>query len=139
MNTFSSVVAATVLFVLAIPANGQERRRVPEQSRQRTPEGFACERNDLTVYTGVVSRYRRERGRTTIRVRTDWETTENVTVTHQGTDDPSASFRYMGNPFTARDWAQIEKSRGVLRPGLRAAAWVCADGKVLVDWGARKE
>ena len=139
MNTFSSVVAATVLFVLAIPANGQERRRVPEQSRQRAPEGFACERNDLTVYTGVVSRYQRGRGRTTFRVRTDWETTEAVTVTHRGTDDPSASFRHRGNPFKAEDWARIEKSRGVLRPGMRASAWVCADGKVLVDWGAPKE
>ena len=62
---------------------------MPEQSRQRVPEGFTCERNDLTVYTGVVSRYQRARGRTTLRIRTDWETTEAVTVTHQGTDDPS--------------------------------------------------
>jgi len=112
---------------------------VPEQGRQRAPEGFACDRNDLTVYTGVVSRYQRARGRTTLRVRTDWETTEAVTVLHTGTDDPSASFRYMGNPFTTRDWARIEKSKGILRPGIRAAAWVCADGKVLIDWGAPKE
>ena len=139
MSTFSSLVAAAFLLVLSVTPYGQERRRAPEQNRQRAPEGFACERNDLTVYTGVVSRYQRARGRTTLRVRTDWETTEAVTVTHRGTDDPSASFRYRGNPFTARDWARIEKSRGVLRPGMRAAAWVCADGKVLVDWGARKE
>jgi hypothetical protein len=133
------VVAAICLLVLAAAASGQERRRVPEQSRQRAPEGFTCERNDLTVYTGVVSGYQRARGRTTLRVRTDWETTEAVTVSHKGTNDPSASFRYMGKPFTAKDWARIEKSRGVLRPGIRAAAWVCADGKVLIDWGAPKE
>jgi hypothetical protein len=133
------VVAAICLLTLPAAASGQERRRVPEQNRQRAPEGFACDRNDLTVYTGVVSRYQRGRGRTTLRIRTDWETTETVTVSHRGTDDPSASFRYRGNPFTAGDWARIEKSRGVLRPGLRAAAWVCADGKVVVDWDAHKE
>ena len=139
MSTFSSLVAPFFLLVLSLTASGQERRRAPEQNRQRAPEGFACERNDLTVYTGVVSRYRREQGRTTLRVRTDWETTENVTVTHRGTDGPLASFRYRGSPFTVRDWARIEKSKGILRPGMRAAAWVCADGKVLVDWGAPKE
>ena len=139
MSTFWSTVAATGLLALSVAASGQERRRAPEQSRQQPPEGFACARNDLTVYTGVVSRYQRARGRTTLRIRTDWETTEMVTVTHRGTDDPSASFRYRGNPFTAEDWMRIEKSRGVLRSGLRAAAWVCADGKVLVDWGAPKE
>ena len=139
MSTFSSVVAAICLLVLSSAASGQERRRVPEQSRQRAPEGFTCERNDLTVYTGVVSRYQRARGRTTLRIRTDWDTSEAVTVSHRGTDDPSASFRYQGKPFTTGDWARIEKSKGVLRPGLRAAAWVCADGKVLIDWGARKE
>jgi hypothetical protein len=139
VSTFSSSVAAIGLFLLSVAADGQERRRVPEQSRQRTPEGFACERNDLTVYTGVVSRYRRARGRTTLRIRTDWGTTENVTVTHQGTDDPSTSFRYMGNPFTAQDWVRLETSKGVLRPGMRAAAWVCGNGKVLVDWGVAKE
>jgi len=139
MSTFSSLGSAVFLLALSVTASGQERRRAPEQSRQRAPAGFVCDRNDLTVYTGVVSRYQRAHGRTTLRIRTDWETTEAVTVTHRGGDDPSPSFRYKGKPFTAEDWARIEKSKGVLRPGLRAAAWVCGDGKVLVDWGAPKE
>ena len=139
MSAESPVVIAAVLLVLSVTGPGREASPVPSQTRQRSPEEFACLRNDLTVYTGVVARYERRVGRTTLRIRTDWDTTEDVTLTHAGTDDASASYRYMGKPFTAADWARIERSRGVLRAGVRAAAWVCADGKVMVDWGVRKE
>lgn len=125
MGAESNIVAAAVFLALL----------VPNQTRQRSPEEFACPRNDLTVYTGVVTRYERRLGRTTLRISTDWDTTEDVTLTHAGTDDASALYRYMGKPFTAADWARIEQSKGVLRTGTRAAAWVCADGKVMVDWG----
>ena len=40
-----------------------------------------------------------------------------------------------GAPFTGADWSRIESRKGVLRAGTRAAAWVCSDGKVMVDWG----
>jgi len=121
-----------------VSANG-DTQRVTGQTRQRPPEGFTCALNDITVYTGVVTRYRRERGQTTLRISTDWDTTENVTVTHADTDDPSASFRYAGKPFTTPDWTRIEKSKGVLLDGVRASAWVCTNGKVLIDWGVPKE
>lgn len=135
MSAESNIAAAAVLLVLLVMGSGGEASPAPEQTRQRSPEAFACPRNDLTVYTGVVTRYERQLGRTTLRISTDWDTTEDVTLTHAGTDDASASYRYMGKPFTASDWARIEQSKGVLRTGIRAAAWVCTDGKVMVDWG----
>ena len=128
---------ATVAFA-GSPADEQDRK-AGGPSRQRPPDGFACATNDLTAYTGVVVRYQRERERTTLRIRTDWDTTEDVAVPHHGAADPAASFRYSGRPFTAKDWERIEKSTGVLRPSTRATAWVCKDGSVLVDWAAPKE
>lgn len=105
------------------------------ESRQRAPDTFACDRNNLTVYTGVVRTYQRRAGSTTFQIRTDYDTTEQVTLRHPGSDDPSAQFRMLGQPFTAADWNRIEVKKGVLRDGTRAAAWVCGDGRVMVDWG----
>ena len=113
-------------------------RATPEQGqgRQRAPETFACDRNNLTVYTGVVINYQRRVGTTTLRIRTDEGTTEQVSLSHPGTDDPSRFFRMMSEPFTSADWNKIEERKGVLRKGTRAAAWVCSDGGVMIDWGA---
>jgi hypothetical protein len=113
--------------------------RAPDASRQQPPKDFACARNDLTVYTGVVQSYKREVGRTTLSIRTDWDTTEQVTLRHAGTDDPSTFFRLQGKPFTAADWPRIERSKGVLRPAVRASAWVCTSGMVLVEWDVMRE
>ena len=103
--------------------------------RLRAPESFACDRNNLTVYTGVVISYQRRAGTTTLRIRTDEDTTERVSLTHPGSDDPSRFFRLRGEPFAPADWSRIESRKGVLRARTRAAAWVCSDGRVLVDWG----
>jgi hypothetical protein len=107
--------------------------------RQRAPDAFACDRNALTSYTGAVIGYARSQGRTTLRIRTDWDTTERVVLRHRDTDDPSALFRIDGRAFAATDWPAIEASKGVLRTGLRATAWVCSDGRVRVDWNAPAE
>ena len=110
--------------------------------RQRPPEAtgaFTCDRNNLTVYTGVVTSYRRHAGETSLRIHTDENTNERVLLKHPGTDDPSARFRMNGEPFTLADWTRIESRKGVLRDGTRASAWVCEDGQVLVDWGVRRE
>jgi hypothetical protein len=109
------------------------------QSRQRPPEGVPCAANDLTAYTGVVIAYQRGREQTTMRIRTDWATTEDVTVSHGGESDPRAVFRYAGKPFTEKDWARIELPNGSVRSDTRATAWVCADRTVLVDWSVPKE
>ena len=105
------------------------------KGRQRAPESFACDRNNLTVYTGVVTSYQRRVGTTTLRIHTDEDTTEQVSLSHPGTDDPSRFFRMMSEPFTPADWNTIEERKGVLRKGTRAAAWVCSTGRVMVDWG----
>ena len=135
--------AALWLFVVLVMGGaGAEAQSRPAQepARQQPLEGFACSRDNLTTYTGVVIEYRRAIGETTLRIHTDWDTTERVALKHPGTDDPSAFFRLDGKPFNAMtNWKQIEQRKGVLVPGARAAAWVCSDGKVMVDWGAPKE
>lgn len=134
---FAIAVALTALACVASP-DAVPVAGAP-QSRQRPPEAFACASNDVTAYTGVVVRYQRDRDRTLLRIRTDWDTNEEVTVMHDGAADPAAFFRYGGRPFTTADWARIESSPGVLRPATRATAWVCNDGKVLIDWAVPRE
>lgn len=123
---------AVVVALLAAATTDAGAQRA---TRQRAPDTFACDRNTLTAYTGVVTNYQRRVGETTLQIRTDFDTTEQVTLRHPGTDDPSAHFRMLGEPFTAADWNRIESQKGVLRAGTRAAAWVCNDGRVMVDWG----
>ena len=138
---FAIAVSLATLACVAAPDDLQNRSAAQsrQMARQRPPEAFACAPNDLTAYTGVVVRYQRERERTMLRIRTDWDTNEDVTVTHTGAADAATFYRYAGRPFTATDWARIESSPGVLRPSTRATAWVCSDGKVMVDWEVPKE
>src|SRR4051812_4341380 len=93
--------ALSLLLVLAAGAARGAQARPQESSRQRPLESFACSRDNLTTYTGVVTDYRRANGETTLRIRTDWDTTEQVTLKHPGTDDPSAFFHIEGRPFNA--------------------------------------
>ena len=134
---FAIAVSISTLACVTAPDDLQDRAAA--QSRQRAPEAFACAPNDLTAYTGVVVSYQRDAGRTTLRIRTDWDTNEAVTVKHPDAADPAAFFRYAGRPFAATDWERIESSPGVVRPNTRATAWVCSDGKVLIDWAVPKE
>jgi len=129
------------LVVASCAPAGAQRQATADgaTSRQRPPAAFTCPSIHLTTYTGVVTRYTRAQGKTTLRIRTDWDTTEDVTLAHAGTDDPSALFQMNGAPFTPADWARIEQRTGVLRDGTRAAAWVCTDGQVMVDWNVRRE
>jgi hypothetical protein len=125
--------------LLGAVAGGDQVRGTQEGARQRAPESFSCDRNNLTSYTGVVTTYRRQTGSTSLTIRTDYDTTEAVSLKHPGTDDPSRFFRMQGEPFAAADWTRIETRKGVLRDGTRASAWVCADGRVMVDWGVPSE
>ena len=139
-RALASAAFSLSLVLVLDAASSAQSRPAQESPRQRPLEGFACSRDNLTTYTGVVIEYRRAVGETTLRIRTDWDTTERVALKHPGTDDPSAFFRLEGRPFNAAsDWKQIEQRKGVLLPGARAAAWVCSDGQVMVDWGAPKE
>jgi len=102
--------------------------------RLAPPASVACDRNDLTVYSGTVTHYRRGNDRTVLVIETDSDTTETVTLRHAGSDDPSRFFLIDGTPLTPRDWSRIESKKGELRPDMRANAWVCSDGSVIVDW-----
>lgn len=120
---------------LACGLPGQAQAQAQGGRRMAPPDASTCPRDLLTVYSGVVLSYRRVPGATTLRIRTDEATTETVRVKTPGSDDPSAHFLIERAPFTKADWARIESAPGRLRPGTRAAAWVCSDGSPpLIDW-----
>ena len=111
----------------------------PQEPRGRLmpPLSLKCDRNDLTVYDGKVLDYRRSKGRTYLRIRTNFDTTEAVTIRHPGTDDPSPFFLLNAEPFTKSDWRRIEKKKGVLKLGMRANIWVCRGNPAIqpvLDW-----
>lgn len=109
--------------------------QAPARERYRPPDKVTCPRNDLTSYQGRVIALDRRRGRTIIRLRTDWETTERVVLTHPDSADASAWFLLKGQPFEPKDWSLIVTEKNQLRPGVRANAWVCRDGSnPIVDW-----
>lgn len=114
---------------VAMPASGAGRGG----GRLAPPAGVTCDRNNLTVYAGRVTKYSRKRGKTSITVATDWDTTETVVLRHTG-DDPSRDYLVLGTPFTPNDWNRIESKKGVLHPGMRANVWVCTGGRTTVDW-----
>jgi hypothetical protein len=101
------------------------------------PSNLKCDRSELTSYDGRVTAYRRRKGSTFLRIRTNSDTTEEVTIRHPATDDPSAFYLLKGESFTKSDWRLIERRKGVLRPGMRANVWVCRDNpsvQPVVDW-----
>jgi hypothetical protein len=104
-----------------------------EPGRMRPPAAVTCPRNDLTVYAGRVTKLEREKGATSLTIATDSKTTERSTIRHPESADPDASFLLKGKPFTKADWNAIAP-KGALREGVRANAWVCRDGRVIVDF-----
>lgn len=125
-------IAWTILVAMLLSAMSfsQEGRIMP-------PPELKCDRNDLTLYDGRILAYRRRTGTTFLRVRTNFDTTEEVTIRHRGTDDPSKFYLLNGKPFLKADWHLIEKSKGILKADLRANVWVCRDHpsiQPVVDW-----
>ena len=82
------------------------------QGRLRPPEGVGCDRNELTSYTGVVTKFTRSETHVTLTIRTDEATTEQVKVPKE----------------------KIGKRE--LRRGDRVTAWVCKSGAVTLVWAA---
>ncbi len=108
-----------------------------ERGRIMPPPQLTCDRNDLTSYDGRVLVYRRRKGSTFLRIRTNFDTTENVTIRHPRTNDPSEFYLINGEAFTKSDWSRIEKKPHFLRPGMRANVWVCRGNpsiQPVVDW-----
>ena len=123
-----SVAAAAVFLTMSITPIVQG-----EPGRLRPPESVTCPRNDLTVYAGRVTSLERQKGATSLTIATDWKTTEHVTIRHPESADPDALFLIKGKPFAKADWDVIAP-KGTLREGIRANAWVCRDGRVIVDF-----
>ena len=132
------LVLLMIPFLVASHAVLSERGN-QRSTRTRPPESIGCSRDELTVYTGRVTSYRRRPDRLTIVIHTDADTTERVVVRLPKGNELARAFRLRGQPFGAKDWEQIESSPGRARAGLRAAAWVCENGSVLVDWDAPRE
>jgi hypothetical protein len=133
----SRFVFAAAIALLA--STGVEAR--PAAGRVMAPARVSCDANHLTSYFGKVVGYKRGKVRVWLKIATDYDTIEEVTVVDPAEKDPANRFLYQGRPFTARDWSRIESKPGVLRKGTRATAWVCSDGKTppLVDWNAAAE
>jgi hypothetical protein len=71
----------------------------------------------------------------TLTIRTDWDTTEEVTLDHKGLANAMKWFLYRGAPFTEDHWEKIRDATGGLRRNIRAGAWVCSDGRnAIIDW-----
>ena len=134
MRIFLTLLSVSAL---SVSAAGGALLPQPPRGRLRPPPGLTCDRSDLTSYDGRVIAYRRRKGSTFLRIRTNSDTTEEVTIRHPATDDPSEFYLLRGESFTKSDWRRIEKSRNVLRPGMRANVWVCRDHPTVqpvVDW-----
>lgn len=115
----------------------QETSRVSstQDGRVRPPTIVTCDRNNLTSYTGKVTRYSRRRGIIAMTIQTDWDTTETVTLRYPSKNDPSRWFLLRGKTFRKADWSKIELSRGRLKSNMRVSAWVCSDGRrPIIDW-----
>jgi hypothetical protein len=126
------IVAVTIL-----SADVSAGSLLQERGRLIPPAQLKCDRNDLTSYDGQVLVYRRRKGSTFLRMRTNFDTTENVTIRHRATNDPSQFYLINGEAFTKADWRRIEKRSGVLRSGMRANVWVCRGNpsiQPVVDW-----
>lgn len=119
--THTSRLLALVLCIGAASAQAD--------GRMRPPADLDCPRNQLTSYIGVPTRYARTKDRITVRIATESQTVESVTIEARGPDEARRWLRVDGQPFAAADWPRIERQPGQLRPGLRVAAWVCDDGR----------
>lgn len=121
-------------------ASGAGAMRGGGQQRLAPPEAVKCPHDNLTVYEGRVTAYRRAAGQTFLRLRTDAGTTESVTVRHRRGADPSRWFLLWAEPFSPGDWRLIESRKGRLRPGMRANVWVCNDGtNPVIDWRPHRD
>lgn len=132
----ATVVASACAQAGERPPSESQAAAKQRDARMAVPPGLACARDRLTSYAGVVSAYERSEGGLRIEIRTDWDTVESVVV--PGVDESvlRGQFRLHGAPFSGSDWPRIEFAPGVQRPGLRAIAWVCEDGRTLpvIDW-----
>ncbi|HEV2801558.1 MAG TPA: hypothetical protein VGW12_13715 [Pyrinomonadaceae bacterium] len=131
------LLSLLMLCVSVAATSGSRPSQQPRGGRVAPPPALSCDRSDLTLYDGRIVAYRRRRGSTFLRIRTNFDTTEEVTIRHPGTDDPSKFYLLNGQPFTKSDWRRIERGNKILIRNMRANVWVCRDNpsiQPIVDW-----
>ena len=96
--------------------------------RYRPPAAVACDRNNLTSYTGEVTQYARKAGQISLTLKTDADTVESVTFA------PGDKILLNAEAITEDGWKHVEEKEGKLKPGMRATAWVCRGGRPVLDW-----
>jgi hypothetical protein len=123
-----------------LPAPQEAERASAQGGRVRPPAAITCDRNNLTVYAGKVLSYTRRSDRITLRIHTDSDTTETVTLRYPRGSSPARWFLLNGEAFGRGDWPKIESSKGRLNPNMHVSAWVCTDGrKPILDWQPQVE
>ena len=133
------MIMLSVLFtaVMTFSVAGEAVTFHQDRGRIMPHPQLKCDRNNLTLYDGKILAYSRRKGGTFLRIRTNFDTTEEITIRHPRTDDPSEFFLVNGNAFTRSDWRRIEKRPKILRRGMRANVWVCRGNpsiQPVVDW-----
>lgn len=111
--------------VLLIPASPAVPGR---QGRYAPPPDVGCDRNDLTVHVGEVTRYARKDGRIRLTLKTDEDTVESVSL------EPGDKILLDGQLMKEEDWKKVEAREGQLKRGMRAAIWICRGGRPVLDW-----
>ena len=101
---------------------------VAQRGRSMPPSAVGCNRNNLTSYTGEVTRYSRKDTKIRLTIKTDEDTTESVSF------EPGDKVLLNAQPIQDGDWMQVEASPGKLKAGMRATAWVCRGGRPVLDW-----
>jgi hypothetical protein len=104
-----------------------------QRGRYIPPSAVGCSRNDLTSYTGEVTRYSRKDGAIRLTLKTDEQTVESVAL--QSGDKILLNAEQM----KAEDWKQVEEKEGKLKAGMRATVWVCRGGRPVLDWQPPKK
>lgn len=103
------------------------------QGRVRPPESLGCDRNELTSFTGEVTRYSRTDRVISLAIHTDANTNESFEL-----PEP-VRLRFGGQEFRAEDWSKVESAKGKLKEEVRATVWVCEGGPKTLDWEPPKE
>lgn len=99
-----------------------------QRGRYMPPPAVGCDRNNLTSYTGKVTRYSRKGGSINLTIHTDEDTVESVALAEG--DKILINAREMKD----EDWGQVEEREGQLKAGMRATAWICQGGRPVLDW-----
>jgi hypothetical protein len=97
------------------------------------PPAVDCDRNELTSYTGKVTRYARQPDRISLTLETDDDTVETVSLR------PGDKILLNAREMTKGDWKLVEEKEGKLRPRMRATVWICRGGRPVLDWQPPKQ